>query len=225
MGDADLLAGLHRVLGQELLEEPDPLGELARVLGEGIHLDAEMLADVLDVVRLVRPAEPDVGHLLDLETFPQMLRVEVRVARTREHRVERDEPGGAMVGVVVVAVLEEDQRRVAGQERFGSDLADTPGHGLADVVGVLQLAVVDAEDPDARQPEDLARGHRLGVADAREVLTILRGVARAAVAVRQHQQMDLAAGGAPLRDRAADRDLRVVGMGEDREYRAGARLG
>ena len=62
--DADLLAELDGVLRQELLEERDPLVELALVRRERGDLRVEEAGDVLDVVRLVRPAEPDVGTSL-----------------------------------------------------------------------------------------------------------------------------------------------------------------
>ncbi len=72
-------------------------------------------------------------------------------------------------------------------------------------------------------PMTLAGGLRLCVARCGELLPVARGVARATVAVRQHQQVHLAARRAPLRDGAAGRDLGVVGMREHREDRAGAR--
>ena len=62
------------------------------------------------MVGLVGPAEPDVVYLLHRKAFGQVLGEEVRVARPREGRVERDDPSGPVIGVVVVAVLEEHRR-------------------------------------------------------------------------------------------------------------------
>jgi hypothetical protein len=53
-------ASFDGVLAEEIREEADPFGELAVVLDEGRHLRREIPRDVLHVVGLVRPAEPEV---------------------------------------------------------------------------------------------------------------------------------------------------------------------
>jgi hypothetical protein len=50
---------------------------------------------------------------------------------------------------------------------------------------------------------------------SRRLGAVVRGVARTAVTVGEDQEVDLASGGGPLRQRPADRDLGVVGMPED----------
>ena len=70
---ADLLPGLDGLLAEHLLEEPDPLGELALVLRERLDHRREVPRGVLDVVRLVRPAEPDVVDVLNREALPEVL--------------------------------------------------------------------------------------------------------------------------------------------------------
>src|SRR5947208_14366702 len=118
MVDADLRARLERFALEALLEVADPLVELTRVVGERLDLRAKVTGDVVNVVRLVRPAEPDVDDLLDLKALPQMLGEEVRVPAAGEHRVQRDPSGGPVVRVVVVPILEEDGRRIDGYDRL-----------------------------------------------------------------------------------------------------------
>src|ERR1700675_3919270 len=105
MLDPDRLPRSDRVLAQELVEEPDPLGELARVSRERLDLDVEEPGHVFSAVRLVRPPQPHVEHVLGLEPLAELLAEEMRVATPWETAVERDPAGRAVIGVVVVAVL------------------------------------------------------------------------------------------------------------------------
>ena len=88
---------------------------------------------------------------LHVQTLFQVLGEEVRVAGAGEHRVQRDLAGGAMVRVVVVAVLEEPRGGIDRDDGLGAHLADAADHGLADVVGVRELPVGDAQAPRARR--------------------------------------------------------------------------
>src|SRR6266480_883821 len=223
--DADRLPRPERVLAEELVEEADPLGELARVSGKRLDLRVEEPGDVLGAVGLVRPAEPHVVDVLRLEALTELLAEEVRVAAAGEAAVERDPSGRPMVGVVVVAVLEEDRGRIAADHRFGADLADPAGGRLADDARVLELAVVRREHADAREPEHLGGGLGLFPPRRRELLTARRRIAGTPVAVREDQQVDLAPGPGPSCHRAAGADLGIVRMREHGQDRTGLRGG
>jgi hypothetical protein len=107
------------------------------VLGERRHLRGEVAGDVVRVVGLVAPAEPDVVDVLHAEALAEVLAVEVRVAAAGERGVEGDPPGVTVVRVVVIPVLEEHRRRVARDHGLGVHLADPTHDGLADLGGVL----------------------------------------------------------------------------------------
>ena len=130
-----------------------------------------------------------------------------------------------MIGVVVVAVLEEDRGRIAADHRFGADLADPAGGRLADDARVLELAVVRREHADAREPEHLGGGLGLFPPRRRELLTARRRIAGTPVAVREDQQVDLAPGPGPSCHRAAGADLGIVRMREHGQDRTGLRGG
>src|SRR5439155_142876 len=150
--DADRLPRPERVLAEELVEEADPLGELARVSGKRLDLRVEEPGDVLGAVGLVRPAEPHVVDVLRLEALTELFAEEVRVAAAGEAAVERDPSGRPMIGVVVVAVLEEDRGRIAADHRFGADLADPAGGRLADDARVPPAWFVTASGQPPRAP-------------------------------------------------------------------------
>ena len=101
-----------------------------------------------------------------------------------------------------------------------SRISRTTASGL---VRVLQLTVLCIAGSARRR--DPYRAGRLRLASARrgELGSILAGSPRAAVAVGEDQQVDLPAGGDPLRQRPAGADLGVVRMREDGEHRAGRR--
>ena len=132
-------------------------------------------------------------------------------------------PARPVVRVVVVAVLEEPRGGVAPRARSRRAPRGSGGSTAS------RTSCVFSSSPswmprirDAREAHDRGGGLRLEQAGRGELGTILRRVARAAVAVREDQQMHLPAGGDPFRQRAAGRDLGVVGMRVDAEHRAGA---
>ena len=159
------------------------------------------------------------------QALAELLAEEMRVAAAGETAVERDPSGRPMVGVVVVAVLEEDRGGIAAHHGLGADLADPAGDRLADDARVLQLAVVRREHPGAREPHHVGGGLRLFPARGRELRAARRRIGRAAVPVGQDQQVDLPSSRGPLRQRAARADLRVVRVGEHGKRRAGPRRG
>src|SRR5205807_6455577 len=129
---------------------------------------------------------------------PQQLLEEQRIARTREYGVQRHRPRRAMVRMVEVLVAEEPGRGVAAQDDARANLPDDPRDVDPNTVGVLQLAVVVIPDRDALQAGQAARVLALDPADRGELGPILVAVLRPAVAVREDQEMDLAALLGPL---------------------------
>ena len=157
-----------------------PSVELALVLRERGDLRVEVARDVLDVVGLVRPSEPDVVHLAHVQTLLQVLGEVVRVAGAREHRVERDLAGGAMVRVVVVAVLEEPGSRDRPRRR--SRRAPRGSGGSRPRGRRAVFASSPSAMPRLRalaRPRNAGGGLRLDQPGRGELGAILRPVARA----------------------------------------------
>ena len=101
---------------------PDPRREalgvmdLAGVGGERRELALDRRRDVDPDRRLVRPEEVQAPDPMRLESALREPRERHRVARRRIDRVDRREPGRAMVGVVDAAVAIEEGLRVGGQD-------------------------------------------------------------------------------------------------------------
>ena len=106
-----------------------------------------------------------------------------------------------MIAVVVVAVLEEPRGGIAVSTVSAPKSRGSRGHTAPDLRGVLELAVVRAEHPCAREPEDPRGCLGLGTLVRASSARSRRRVARAPVAVREDQQVDLASGRGPLRHR------------------------
>src|SRR5436190_12101197 len=114
---------------------------------------------------------------------------EMGVAGSWEGRIQRDDARSSVIAVVVVAVLEEHRGGVAGENGLRAQLSDPPDHGLAHDRAVLQLAVVDRQDLDARETKEGSCVLRLLPSCPGELAAVAARVARSSVAVRQHDEM------------------------------------
>ena len=155
MLDADLLPGLDRVLAEEVLEEADPLGQLAVVLRERLHLRREVARDVLHVVGLVRPSEPEVEDVLRLRDPPRAARGRSGGCRSRgrtrpaRRSRRRDGPSGCSTG----------SRRTPRSDRTPRpSRRGPPGSGARRPRApppCSRARCRDRADPDAREPQHL----------------------------------------------------------------------
>ena len=99
----------------------------------------------------------------DREALAEVLAEEVRVAAAGEHGVQRHPARHPVVGVVVVAVLEEDRGRDRRRRiGLGPHLAHPAHDRLADGGRVLQLAVVGRQDRTPARPMIGGRGLGFG---------------------------------------------------------------
>ena len=134
-------------VGVDAVVGSDPHGrlELAVVAEQRFDLLALEPVDVLHVVGEVGLEQQERLGAVGGESE---LGEEVRIAG-RHQRVEEGESGGPVVGVEPVPTP-----RVVAQHHVGTEPADDPGHGSADLAVVLELAVDLAEEqhPVVRHP-------------------------------------------------------------------------
>jgi hypothetical protein len=117
-----------------------------------------------------------------------------------------------VIVVVEVPVAEEHGRRVRAQHDLGSELSHVAGDGGAQLLVVGQLAVVVAEVEVAGEAQERGGFCRLLHPEAGQLREVGVGILSSLVAPGRDEDRHVGAGLGPRRQRAASRDLRVVGM-------------
>ena len=154
-----------------------------------------------------------------------MLREVTRVRRGRRDRIERGPAGDAVVVMVEVAVTEEDRGGIGAEHDLGAELPHVAHDRAAEllVVGYFAVGIAEVEVPGEAQERD--RLGRLLDPQRGELVEIGAGIGLALVAERGDEGPHLRALLGPPRERAARRDLGVVGVRVDRERTRGNVVG
>ena len=162
------------------------------------------------------PDRYTVADVVHREPVGEVLGEVVRVAGRRRHRVERRPAGDAVVAVVEVAVAEEHRGRVGAQHDLGrsSRITRTIAARSVLVVGQLAVGVVEVEVAgEAEQRRRLGRLLAPAAPRARRGRRRDPGVPLSPRVVMSTHTSLPAVG--PPRQRAAGRDLGIVGVGVD----------
>ena len=191
------------------------------MLRERLDLRRQVPGGVLDVVRLVRPPEPQVVRPAR-RGRPRGARRRSAGSRSRGTTRRARRTRRPVVGVVVVPVLEEHRGRVAREHGLRAPRGSRTTRSRTGSVFASSLSGIEPTCTLA-SPRSAAASSISRTRVAASSTDLGRDPATA-IAVREDRQVHLAAGGGPLGQHAARADLRVVGMREDHEDRAGPRL-
>ena len=183
-----------------------------------LQFDVQRGGDVHPRIGLFRPVDVDAFDLVRFVPRCEQVGENEARLRGREDRVQRGLRGGAVVGMIDVAVAVKHALRVADDDRLGLVLADEARQFLAEREGRFQFAIGISEEDRLVDADDFVRRLLLALAQFREcglVLFAMLGFVRACVPAGEDDRDDLATRPRPFGERPRDGELLVIGVGVD----------